>query len=234
MSRGPVRRLKAVNTELVELYWDIGRMIGERQSGGTWGKAIVQQLAGDLQNEFPGVTGFLASNLWRMKAFFETYRELEKLAPLVREIGWTHNLIILVRCRNPLEREFYLRMTRKFGWSKSVLIHQIKNQSFEKSLLGQTNFDQALTPELRAQAKLAVKDETPSISWNCAKNTASESWSGYWLPESRTFCAQWVAFLLAWGASFGWKLKETSCSARHFKALNTSLTAFATGVWWHG
>jgi predicted nuclease of restriction endonuclease-like (RecB) superfamily len=63
------------------------------------------------------------------------------------------------RCSDPLEREFYIRMTGKFGWSKNVLVHQIENQSYEKSLLGQTNFDQALTPELRAQAKLAVKDE---------------------------------------------------------------------------
>ena len=63
------------------------------------------------------------------------------------------------RCSDALEREFYIRMTRKFGWSKNVLAHQIENQSYEKSLLGQTNFDQALTPELRTQAKLAVKDE---------------------------------------------------------------------------
>jgi predicted nuclease of restriction endonuclease-like (RecB) superfamily len=63
------------------------------------------------------------------------------------------------RCSDALEREFYIRMTRKFGWSKNVLAHQIENQSYEKSLLDQTNFDQALTPELRAQAKLAVKDE---------------------------------------------------------------------------
>ena len=119
----------------------------------------MEQLAADLRTEFPGVGGFSASNLWRMKAFFEAYTGLEKLAPLVREIGWSHNLAILERCKDPLEREFYLRMTRKFGWSKNVLIHQIDNQSYEKSLLGQTNFDQALTPELRAQAKLAVKDE---------------------------------------------------------------------------
>ena len=63
------------------------------------------------------------------------------------------------RCKDPLEREFYIRMTRKFGWTKNVLIHQIENQSYEKSLLGQTNFDQALTPKLRAQAELAVRDE---------------------------------------------------------------------------
>ncbi|MGX7950172.1 MULTISPECIES: PDDEXK nuclease domain-containing protein [Desulfovibrionaceae] len=151
--------LKAVNKELVGLYWDIGRMIVERQDVEGWGKAVVEQLAADLRTEFPGVGGFSASNLWRMKAFFEAYTGLEKLAPLVREIGWSHNLAILERCKDALEREFYIRMTRKFGWSKNVLIHQIDNQSYEKSLLGQTNFDQALTPELRAQAKLAVKDE---------------------------------------------------------------------------
>ena len=151
--------LKAVNKELVGLYWDIGRMIVERQDVEGWGKAVVEQLAADLRTEFPGVGGFSASNLWRMKAFFEAYTGLEKLAPLVREIGWSHNLAILERCKDPLEREFYLRMTRKFGWSKNVLIHQIDNQSYEKSLLGQTNFDRQLTPELRAQAKLAVKDE---------------------------------------------------------------------------
>jgi predicted nuclease of restriction endonuclease-like (RecB) superfamily len=151
--------LKAVNKELVGLYWDIGQMIVERQDVEGWGKAVVEQLATDLRTEFPGVGGFSASNLWRMKAFFEAYTGLEKLAPLVREIGWSHNLAILERCKDPLEREFYLRMTRKLGWSKNVLIHQIDNQSYEKSLLGQTNFDQALTPELRAQAKLAVKDE---------------------------------------------------------------------------
>ena len=150
--------LKEVNKELVGLYWDIGRMIVERQAAEGWGKSVVEQLAADLQMEFPGVGGFSASNLWRMKAFFDAYIGLEKLAPLVREIAWSHNLAILERCKDPLEREFYIRMTRRFGWSRNVLVHQIENQSYEKSLLGQTNFDRALTPELRDQAKLAVKD----------------------------------------------------------------------------
>jgi predicted nuclease of restriction endonuclease-like (RecB) superfamily len=65
----------------------------------------------------------------------------------------------MARCKDSLEREFYIRMARKFGWSKSVLIHQIETQSYEKTLLGQTNFDKALTPEQRSQAKLAVKDD---------------------------------------------------------------------------
>lgn len=151
--------LKAVNHELISLYWDIGCLIVARQEAAGWGDGVVEQLASDLRAEFPGVGGFSASNLWRMKGFFEAYSGQEKLAPLVREIGWSHNLVIMERCKEPLEREFYLRMTRKFGWSKNVLIHQIDNQSYEKSLLGQTNFDRALTPELRAQAKLAVKDE---------------------------------------------------------------------------
>ncbi len=156
---GQYQALRAVNKELIGLYWDIGRMIVERQAGDTWGKSIVQQLSGDLQKEFPGIGGFSTSNLWRMKSFFETYAGSEKLAQLVREIGWGHNLVILGRCSDPLEREFYIRMTRKFGWSRNVLIHQIENQSYEKTLLGQTNFDRALTPELQAQAKLAVRDE---------------------------------------------------------------------------
>lgn len=151
--------LRAVNRELVGLYWDIGRLIVARQAGKSWGKAVVERLARDLQAEFPGVGGFSASNLWRMKGFFEAYASSRKLAPLVREISWSHNLIVLERCTERLEREFYIRMARKVGWSKNVLLHQIENQSYEKTLLGQTNFDKALSPALRAQAKLAVRDE---------------------------------------------------------------------------
>jgi predicted nuclease of restriction endonuclease-like (RecB) superfamily len=151
--------LKAVNNELVELYWDIGRMIVERQVNAGWGKRVVEQLSADIRAEFPGISGFSMQNLWFMRKFHLEYRDSEKLQPLVREIAWSHNLVILWRCKDLLEREFYIRMTKKFGWSKNVLIHQIENQSYEKSMLGQTNFDRQLTPELRAQAKLAVKDE---------------------------------------------------------------------------
>lgn len=151
--------LKAVNKELIALYWDIGRMIAERQRAEAWGKSVVENLAADLQAEFPGVGGFSAQNLWRMKQFYETYAANEKLSPMVREIGWTHNLIIMSKCKDDLQREFYLRMTRKFGWTKNVLVHQIENQTYEKTLLGQTSFDQTLPAEIRDRAKLAVKDE---------------------------------------------------------------------------
>jgi predicted nuclease of restriction endonuclease-like (RecB) superfamily len=151
--------LKAVNQELITLYWDIGRLIVERQQVAGWGKAIVQQLASDICAEFPGITGFSAANLWRMRLFYTSYTDNKKLVPLVREIGWTHNLVILEKCKNDLEREFYLRMTHRFGWTKNVLIHQIENQTYQKTLLNQTNFDQTLTDDIRNQAKLAIKDE---------------------------------------------------------------------------
>ena len=151
--------LRAVNKELITLYCDIGQIIEERQKGETWGKSVVANLARDLQQEFPGIQGFSAQNLWRMRQFYLAYAGNEKLSPLVREISWTKNVVIFMQCKDVLEREFYIRMTKKFGWSKNVLIHQIENQSYEKTLLGQTNFDKALTPKLRAQAKLAVKDE---------------------------------------------------------------------------
>ena len=150
--------LKAVNKELIALYWDIGRMIQERQKGHTWGKAVVTQLAKDLQKEFPGIGGFSSSNLWRARLFYETYADNPKLAPLVREIAWSHNILILEKCKDVHERQFYITATKKFGWSKNVLIHQIENKSYKKYLLNQTNFDKTLPENIKHQAKLAVKD----------------------------------------------------------------------------
>jgi predicted nuclease of restriction endonuclease-like (RecB) superfamily len=92
--------LKVVNKELISLYWDIGKLIVQRQAGATWGKAVVQNLSEDLQSEFSGISGYSASNLWRMKNFYETYASSEKLAPLVREVAWSHNIIILERCKD--------------------------------------------------------------------------------------------------------------------------------------
>jgi predicted nuclease of restriction endonuclease-like (RecB) superfamily len=93
--------------------------------------------------EFPGTNGFSAANLWRMNNFHEVYGPDAKLAQLVREIGWSHNITILEKCKSEQEREFYIRSCRKFGWSRNVLVHQIA----------------ALDPAASVQAPLAVKDE---------------------------------------------------------------------------
>jgi predicted nuclease of restriction endonuclease-like (RecB) superfamily len=151
--------LRSVNRELIDLYWDIGRLILQRQQGETWGRGVVENLARDLCAEFPGISGFSAGNLWRIRNFYQEYRDDEKLAPLVREISWSKNLVIFERCKDRAEREFYLVHTRQFGWSKNVLVHQIENRTYQKTLLNQTNFDPALPEALRAQASLAVKDE---------------------------------------------------------------------------
>ncbi len=151
--------LKVVNKELIALYWDIGKLIITRQQGETWGKSVVEQLSKDLQKEFPGISGFSARNIWRMRDFYLTYYKDEKLSPLVAEIAWTHNLVIIEKCKDSLEREFYIRSTKKFGWTKNVLIHQIENQSYEKTLINQTNFEQTVSEDIKKQAKLAIKDE---------------------------------------------------------------------------
>jgi len=151
--------LKAVNKELMTLYWDIGKMIAERQRRLGWGAFVVEHLAVDLLTELPGVHGFSITNLRLMRQFYLEYASKPKLQPLVGEIGWSKNIIILTRCKDDLEREFYIRMTRKMGWTKSVLIHQIENQTFEKTMINQTNFKKALPVDLHRQALLAVKDE---------------------------------------------------------------------------
>ncbi|CAN5627991.1 hypothetical protein BH20ACI4_BH20ACI4_31470 [soil metagenome] len=120
--------LKAVNKELISLYWDIGKMIVERQGDESWGKSVVKKLSEDLREEFPEQKGFSSTSLWYMRNFYLAYYQIEKLPPLAGEIGWSHNRIILDKCKDIQEREFYIRMTRKFGWTKRVLIHRIENK----------------------------------------------------------------------------------------------------------
>ena len=152
------KALQAVNSELIALYQDIGKSIVEKQDQYGWGKSVVEQLSDDLRKDMPGVKGYSSSNLWRMRAFYQEYQGSEKLAPLVREIGWSHNVVIMEKCKDDLEREFYIKMTKKYGWTKSVLIHQVEGKSYERFLLNQTNFDKTVPEKYRHQAKLAIKD----------------------------------------------------------------------------
>lgn len=150
--------LKKVNHELISLYWFIGKDLVDKQEQFSWGKSIVKTLSDDLQREFVGMKGFSAQNLWSMRQFYVSYRENTKLQTLSREIGWSHNITIIQKCKNTLEQEFYTKSTKKFGWTYRVLIHQIENKTYEKYLLNQTNFDEALDDKYKNQAKLAVKD----------------------------------------------------------------------------
>jgi predicted nuclease of restriction endonuclease-like (RecB) superfamily len=156
--RAQSEAMRAVNRELLSLYTDIGKSIVEKQEHLGWGKSVIENLAQDLQKEFPGVQGFSARNLWRMRNYYLEYKDNTKLPPLVAEISWSHNIILMEKCKDLLEREFYIRMAIKYGWTKNILIHQIEGGAYERYLANQTNFDKALAKKYRHQAKLAVRD----------------------------------------------------------------------------
>lgn len=150
--------LKQVNLQLINLYWEIGKSIAEKQSE-NWGKSIVEKLSLELQKEFPGISGFSVGNLWQMAQFYKEYSVDENLVPLVREISWSKHILILKKCKDNVERQYYILATKKFGWTKNVLLNQINNQSYYKYLSNQTNFEKNLPKEIKNQASLAIKDE---------------------------------------------------------------------------
>ena len=150
--------IKKINSETIALYWEIGKEIQDKQKEQGWGKGVVEILSKELQKEFPGAKGYSAGNLWRMKNFYLNYCASEKLAPLVREISWSNNIVIMEKCKDDLEREFYIQMTKRYGWSKRILTNFIEAKTYEKYLLNQNNFDLTLPKERRNQAKLAIKD----------------------------------------------------------------------------
>lgn len=141
------RAWAAVNHELVDLYWRIGEYLSKQAEAAGWGKATVARLAAWLAGQQAGSKGLSASNLWRMKQFFETYRGDPKLAPLVREIGWSANLLILGQCRSASERAFYLQRARDSHWSKRELQGQLESGLFQRAQLD----PKALSPTLVAR-----------------------------------------------------------------------------------
>jgi predicted nuclease of restriction endonuclease-like (RecB) superfamily len=133
-SRG--RALAAVNTELVDLYWRVGAYIARKIDTAAWGEGVVEQLARYIQRQQPGLKGFTRANLFRMRQFYETYRNDQKVAPLVRQLPWSHNLIILGESKRPEEREFYVRLAIREQWSKRELERQLQAAAFERTILG--------------------------------------------------------------------------------------------------
>jgi predicted nuclease of restriction endonuclease-like (RecB) superfamily len=129
------RAVTSVNTTLIDLYWNIGEYISRKIAEEEWGRGTVEALAEYIQHRQPGTSGFSASNLWRMRQFFETYRDEPRLAPLVRELSWTHNLLILGKCKRKEEREFYLRRCLREHWGKRDLDRQIAGALFERTVL---------------------------------------------------------------------------------------------------
>ena len=108
--------MKAVNKTLINLYWGIGQEIYNQQQEKGWGKSIVEVLAKELKKEFPNVQGFSSRNLWRMRNLYVEYKDKDNeiLPPLVAEISWSKKIAIMEKCKDQLQREFYIKMTKKY------------------------------------------------------------------------------------------------------------------------
>jgi predicted nuclease of restriction endonuclease-like (RecB) superfamily len=135
---------QVANTALIDLYWQVGEYLSGKIADQGWGKAVIQQLADYLQRTNPDLRSFSAQNLWRMRQFYEEYRDAPILSALLRELPWTHNLSILGKCKRPEEREFYLRLAARERWSSRELDRQITACLFERAVLNPPKASAAL------------------------------------------------------------------------------------------
>lgn len=132
------KAITAINTEMINLYWNIGQYIHNRVEREEWGQSIVKELAEYLRSNEPEIKGFSDKNLWRMKQFYQAYKAFPKLSALLREISWTNNLIILSRAKSIEEQEFYLRLSSQEKFSSRELERQINSGVFERTIIGNT------------------------------------------------------------------------------------------------
>jgi predicted nuclease of restriction endonuclease-like (RecB) superfamily len=121
------RAYQAVNAQLVGLYWQMGEYISRKIESAEWGDSVVDELAAAIARRYPGLRGYTRASLFRMRQFYEAYRSNEKVAPLVRQLPWTHHLIILGRAKPPEAREFYILAAIQQRWTKRELERQVRS-----------------------------------------------------------------------------------------------------------
>ena len=171
VQQAQTKAMLSVNRELIQLYWDIGREIVQRQEREGWGKGIVDRLARDLQRAFPGLQGFSSVNVWRMRAFYLAYRPdpvilsqaVTELAPdgppaPVAIIPWGHNQTLLFKLKDPTQRLWYAAKTLEHGWSRAVLTVQIESDLFARQGKAVTNFSATLPSPESDLAQQSLKD----------------------------------------------------------------------------
>ncbi|MFA5093269.1 MAG: PDDEXK nuclease domain-containing protein [Candidatus Omnitrophota bacterium] len=154
-----IQAIRSVNQELIRLYWSIGKTIVERQKKYKWGDAVVEKLASDLKEDFKTTLGFSTQNLWFMRQFYLEYKNDSILQQLVRELPWGHNILIFSRIKNTKERTYYLKASVEMGWSRNVLLNQIKAGAYhyQKNIPKQHNFLKTLPIHLTEQADESIK-----------------------------------------------------------------------------
>jgi predicted nuclease of restriction endonuclease-like (RecB) superfamily len=149
--------LQAVNTSLVALYWEVGRYISQKLQKAIWGEGVVDQLAHYISRCHSDLRGFERRNMFRMRQFYDAYKDHKAAAPLVRHVSWSGNLLILSRCKSPEEREFYLRLAHREGWDKREMDRQLRGALFERAVLGRPKVSPAVT-QLHPDAEAIFKD----------------------------------------------------------------------------
>lgn len=158
-----IKATLSANKELICLYWSIGKTIAEKQKLNGWGTKAIEQLAMDIQNEFPGISGFSRANVFRMKAFFSSY---EIVAQAVRQfetlpitmIPWGHNVLLIQKLKNNEQRLWYAKKALDCGWSRSTLENWIKSDLYHREGKAITNFQQTLPATDSDMAQQSLKD----------------------------------------------------------------------------
>jgi predicted nuclease of restriction endonuclease-like (RecB) superfamily len=151
------RAATTVNTALIDLYWSIGEHISQKIAADGWGQGTVNALAEYIRQRQPNARGYSAQNLWRMRQFYEAYRGHSKLSALLRELPWTHNLLIMSRSKREEEREFYLRLAHGQKWTSRELERQLNGALFERVALSPTKLSPLLR-EMHPDAANLFKD----------------------------------------------------------------------------
>ncbi len=126
---------KAINNELIAMYWDVGKYISQKVKQNAWGKSVVNDFSDFIQQKHVGIKGFSPQNIWRMKQFYETYEGDEKLSTLSREIGWSNNVLIMSNAKTKEAREFYLTLTINNKYSARELERQLDSMLFERTMI---------------------------------------------------------------------------------------------------
>lgn len=148
----------SVNSELINMYFEIGSSILSRQEKEGWGSYIVDSVASDLKKEFPDMKGFSRRNLQDMRALAREYKNLPNVRQLVAQIPWGHNIAIMQKVKPAEKREFYIKKTIENGWSRNVLIHQIESDLYERQGRGVNNIDAVLPAKQSELVKGILKD----------------------------------------------------------------------------
>lgn len=151
--------IRVANTALIDLYWKVGEYLSKKIASAEWGDGVVRQLASYINHNFPDIKGFSDKNLWRMKQFYETYAEdTEKLSTLLRQISWSHNRLIMSRCKSKAEREFYLLKACQEHYSFRQLDRQIDSALYERTQVCQPKLSPLLR-EIAPEAERVFRDQ---------------------------------------------------------------------------